>query len=77
METNEPIYIRNMVCDRCRMVVRELFAELGIETRSVELGVVAHGGSGGGRVAETAGRTAAGAGIPNSSTNPGSGSSSR
>ena len=40
METNEPIYIRNMVCDRCRMVVRELFAELGIETRSVELGVV-------------------------------------
>ena len=40
METNEPIYIRNMVCDRCRMVVRELFAELGIEPRSVELGVV-------------------------------------
>ena len=40
METPETIYIRNMVCDRCRMVVRELFAELGIETRSVELGVV-------------------------------------
>lgn len=40
METTETIYIRNMVCDRCRMVVRELFAELGIETRSVELGVV-------------------------------------
>lgn len=40
METAGTIYIRNMVCDRCRMVVRELFAELGIETISVELGVV-------------------------------------
>lgn len=40
METNDTLYIRNMVCDRCRMVVRELFAELGIEPLSVELGVV-------------------------------------
>lgn len=40
METAGTIYIRNMVCDRCRMAVRELFAEFGIETLSVELGVV-------------------------------------
>ena len=40
METTDTLYIRNMVCDRCRMVVRELFAELGIEPLSVELGVV-------------------------------------
>lgn len=40
METNDTLYIRNMVCDRCRMVVRELFVELGIEPLSVELGVV-------------------------------------
>lgn len=40
METNDTLYIRNMVCDRCRMVVRELFAELGLEPLSVELGVV-------------------------------------
>lgn len=40
METNDTLYIRNMVCDRCRMVVRKLFAELGIEPLSVELGVV-------------------------------------
>lgn len=40
MEKAETIHIRNMVCDRCRMVVRELFAEMGIETLSVELGVV-------------------------------------
>lgn len=40
METNDTLYIRNMVCDRCRMVVRKLFAELGLEPLSVELGVV-------------------------------------
>ncbi len=40
MEPTDTLYIRNMVCDRCRMVVRELLAELGIEPLSVELGVV-------------------------------------
>lgn len=40
METTDTLYIRNMVCDRCRMVVRKLFAELGLEPLSVELGVV-------------------------------------
>lgn len=34
------IYIKNMVCDRCKMVVRSEFDKLGIPLHSVELGEV-------------------------------------
>lgn len=36
----QTLYIKNMVCDRCIMVVRNLFESLGIGTESVELGTV-------------------------------------
>lgn len=32
------LYIKNMVCSRCRMIVKAEFEKLGIETFSVELG---------------------------------------
>ncbi|PHN07022.1 helix-turn-helix domain-containing protein [Flavilitoribacter nigricans] len=34
------LYIKNMVCNRCRTVVRSEFDKLGIETLSVDLGEV-------------------------------------
>lgn len=34
------LYIKNMVCDRCRMVVAGVLSGMGIEPLSVELGVV-------------------------------------
>lgn len=34
------VYIKNMVCNRCIMVVRDLFTKLGFEPVSVELGRV-------------------------------------
>ncbi|MCE6993004.1 helix-turn-helix domain-containing protein [Dyadobacter sp. CY323] len=34
------LYIKNMVCDRCKRVVREELQQLGIDTTSVELGEV-------------------------------------
>ena len=37
---NNKIYIKNMVCPRCIMVVSDKFKELGIEPISVDLGVV-------------------------------------
>lgn len=36
----ERLYIKNMVCNRCIMVVRDEFRELGFEPTSVELGIV-------------------------------------
>ena len=32
------LYIKNMVCDRCVMVVRERLLALGLEVEAVELG---------------------------------------
>ena len=32
------VYIRNMVCDRCVMVVRDLLREMGMEPSDVRLG---------------------------------------
>lgn len=34
------LYIKNMVCSRCKLVVRNVFGELGIEPVSVDLGEV-------------------------------------
>jgi len=34
------LFIKNMVCDRCKMVVRAGLEELGLHPRSVELGVI-------------------------------------
>ena len=34
------LYIKNMVCDRCCMVVSEVFSALGLEPVHVELGKV-------------------------------------
>lgn len=34
------LYIKNMVCDRCRMAVRQAFEGLGLKPESVELGEV-------------------------------------
>lgn len=34
------LYIKNMVCDRCIMAVRQLLQRMGIAPQSVELGVV-------------------------------------
>lgn len=34
------LYIKNMVCDRCIMAVRQLLRRMGIAPQSVELGVV-------------------------------------
>lgn len=36
----QTIYIKNMVCDRCVMVVRDIFARLSIEVAQVVLGEV-------------------------------------
>ena len=38
METDRNIYIKNMVCDRCVMVVRSVLERLGLTPLSVELG---------------------------------------
>ena len=38
METARNIYIKNMVCDRCVMVVRSVLERLGLTPLSVELG---------------------------------------
>ena len=38
METDRNIYIKNMVCDRCVMVVRNVLERLGLTPLSVELG---------------------------------------
>jgi len=35
------LYIKNMVCPRCKMAVRELLTKLGLKVESVELGEVA------------------------------------
>ncbi|WP_203558453.1 AraC family transcriptional regulator [Bacteroides sp. 519] len=40
MEQKNKLYIKNMVCNRCIMVVREEFKKLGIEPIQVELGIV-------------------------------------
>ena len=34
------LYIKNMVCGRCKMVVKSEFEKLGLHTISVELGEV-------------------------------------
>jgi AraC-like DNA-binding protein len=34
------LYIKNMVCERCKIVVANALKELGIETKSVELGEI-------------------------------------
>ncbi len=34
------LYIKNMVCGRCKMVVKAEFEKLGLQTVSVELGEV-------------------------------------
>ncbi|MGL5981472.1 MAG: helix-turn-helix domain-containing protein [Phocaeicola sp.] len=36
----ETIYIKNMVCDRCTMVVRSIFKQLEIEIEQIKLGEV-------------------------------------
>lgn len=40
MENASTIYIKNMVCSRCKMIVEAAFGKLGIEVLSVELGEV-------------------------------------
>lgn len=40
MNTPNTIYIKNMVCNRCIMVVTDLLQKLGIEARSVKLSEV-------------------------------------
>lgn len=37
---NQKLYIKNMVCDRCKMVVKQELDKLGIEATSVGLGEV-------------------------------------
>ena len=39
-EEGRTFHIRNMVCDRCILVVRDLFTRLGLEPECVELGYV-------------------------------------
>lgn len=34
------LYVRNMVCDRCKMVVADLFKKTGITVKKIELGEV-------------------------------------
>ncbi|MFV8369563.1 helix-turn-helix domain-containing protein [Flavobacterium sp. LB2R40] len=34
------LYIKNMVCSRCKMVVKSIFENIGIDTISIELGEV-------------------------------------
>ena len=40
LEMDKPIYIKNMVCDRCKMVVEELFRKNDLEPVIVQLGEV-------------------------------------
>lgn len=40
MATSYTLTIRNMVCDRCRFVVRQLLDEAGVVVDDVELGIV-------------------------------------
>lgn len=40
MENTGTVYIKNMVCSRCKMIVQAEFEKLQIETLSVELGEV-------------------------------------
>ncbi len=40
MGNNRVLYVKNMVCDRCVMVVHRLCTECGIAVRSVELGMI-------------------------------------
>ncbi len=37
----EQLHIKNMVCDRCIMVVKQLFIDLGVEFHQIQLGQVA------------------------------------
>ncbi len=34
------LYIKNMVCDRCRQVVQEELEQLGINAKNIQLGSV-------------------------------------
>jgi AraC family transcriptional regulator len=34
------LYIKNMVCDRCKMVIADLFKKIGLPVKSIELGEV-------------------------------------
>ncbi|MFN3852122.1 MAG: helix-turn-helix domain-containing protein [Spirosomataceae bacterium] len=34
------LYIKNMVCDRCKMVIADLFKKTGITVKSIELGEI-------------------------------------
>lgn len=34
------LYIKNMVCDRCKMAVNELLQELGLSPQRIDLGEV-------------------------------------
>ena len=36
----EVLYVKNMVCDRCKSAVRDIFEDEGVRVRSVDLGVV-------------------------------------
>nr|WP_321409123.1 AraC family transcriptional regulator [uncultured Carboxylicivirga sp.] len=38
------VYIKNMVCNRCKIVVNDIFREVGVEVYSVELGKVIYKG---------------------------------
>ncbi len=38
------VYIKNMVCNRCKMVVGELFRKVGIENANIEMGKVTFSG---------------------------------
>lgn len=37
---NKKLYIKNMVCDRCKMVIKSELEKLGIATASIELGEI-------------------------------------
>ncbi len=37
---NEKLYIKNMVCDRCKKTVTKVLCDLGIEHKPVSLGEV-------------------------------------
>ena len=34
------LHIKNMVCDRCKKVIQDELANLGVEVHSIELGVI-------------------------------------
>ena len=40
MASPTTLHIKNMVCDRCKMVVQQLFERLDLPTQSIELGEV-------------------------------------